>query len=165
MGRSSSLICRKVGLAKNGLGVDRHLTGLLNLARENQRRYAGYEVPEIFKDIAWARLRYDMMSTSNCGGYALSSFGFGTLSHTASLLTSGPVVPEGFGIGYIIKDNCMHFNVTRFLSSRYSLSYSLPSFIKGNARAYSALLEQSLYDLGQLLVNGTAIRIIPKAKQ
>jgi hypothetical protein len=40
---------------------------------------------------SWARLRHDVLSTSNCGGYSLSSFGF------------GPVVPEGLGVGYIIK--------------------------------------------------------------
>ena len=42
------------------------------------------------------------MSTSNCGTQALSIFAF------------GPVVEEGLGLGYIIKDNSIHVNVTSF---------------------------------------------------
>ena len=35
-------------------------------------------------------------------------------------LTPGPVVPDGFGIGYIIKDQCMHFHITRHAADRCS---------------------------------------------
>jgi len=83
-------------------------------------------------------MRYDSMSTSNCGGYSLSSFGF------------GPVVPDGYGLGYIIKDKCMHFHIT--------------SFIKGNAKKYSTALEQSFEEIANLVVNGTPIRLPLKSK-
>lgn len=92
---AAALHVKKVSEAKAGEGVDRHLSGLLNLARIRQKMLPGYEIPELYRDVAWSRLRYDSLSTSNCGGYALASFGF------------GPVVPDGWGLGYIIKDKCL----------------------------------------------------------
>lgn len=40
---------------------------------------------------AWKKLSLNVISTSNCGNPSLRLFGF------------GPVCPQGFGIGYIIK--------------------------------------------------------------
>uniref|UniRef100_A0A6B2KZV3 Choline/carnitine acyltransferase domain-containing protein n=1 Tax=Arcella intermedia TaxID=1963864 RepID=A0A6B2KZV3_9EUKA len=122
----------KVRLAKNGDGVDRHLYGLFNLAKQQQKRLPGYRIPEIFEDVAYARMRYDVMSTSNCGGYALSSFGF------------GPVVPDGFGLGYILKDKCMHFHIT--------------NYEKEKTVRFQALLERSLMEMGELIKSGIPVR-------
>jgi len=122
-----------VNAAKKGEGVDRHLWGLCQLAKQQQQRVAGYTMPEIYQDIAWTRMRYDIMSTSNCGGYALQSFGF------------GPVVPDGFGIGYIIKDKCMHFHITNYDADK--------------SNKYANLLEESLLYLAQLVTNGTPIHL------
>jgi len=82
--------------------------------------------------VAYARLRYDVISTSNCGGYALASFGF------------GPSVPDGFGIGYILKDKCMHFHITNYDKER--------------TKKFGILLERSLMEMGELIKNGTPIR-------
>lgn len=51
------------------------------------------EPPALFNDAGYATLNHTTISTSNCGNPALRLFGF------------GPVVPDGFGIGYIIKDD------------------------------------------------------------
>lgn len=50
-------------------------------------------LPEIFTDPGWGVLGTSILSTSNCGNPALRLFGF------------GPVAADGYGIGYIIKDN------------------------------------------------------------
>ena len=50
-------------------------------------------LPSIFTDHGWAILNTSIMSTSNCGNPALRLFGF------------GPVAADGYGIGYIIKDD------------------------------------------------------------
>jgi len=126
-----------VALAKEGQGVDRHLYGLFNLAKQLQSRVAGYQMPELFTDIAWSRMKYDVMSTSNCGGYSLASFGF------------GPVVPDGYGLGYIIKDKCMHIHITYFGVDK--------------AKKFSNMLEQTMLDLAQLITNGTPVRGKPQA--
>lgn len=48
-------------------------------------------LPAIFRDSGYATLNHSVLSTSNCGNPCLRMFGFGA------------VVPDGFGIGYIIK--------------------------------------------------------------
>lgn len=48
-------------------------------------------MPAIFRDSGYATLNHSVLSTSNCGNPCLRMFGFGA------------VVPDGFGIGYIIK--------------------------------------------------------------
>lgn len=54
-------------------------------------RYA--PLPLIFADPGWDKLNTTILSTSNCGNPSLRQFGF------------GPVSGDGFGIGYIIKDD------------------------------------------------------------
>ena len=49
------------------------------------------EMPALFRDAGWATLNHTTLSTSNCGNPALRLFGFGA------------VVPDGFGIGYIVR--------------------------------------------------------------
>lgn len=68
------------------------------------------DVPEIFADAGWDKLNNTVLSTSNCGNPALRLFGF------------GPVAANGFGIGYIIKDDLIsicasskHRQTERFL--------------------------------------------------
>ncbi len=52
----------------------------------------GSRQPRIFSDGGWDRLNNTILSTSNCGNPSLRHFGF------------GPTSGEGFGLGYIIKD-------------------------------------------------------------
>ncbi|KXX74233.1 putative mitochondrial carnitine O-acetyltransferase [Madurella mycetomatis] len=52
----------------------------------------GHHLPLIFADPGWDKLNTTILSTSNCGNPSLRQFGF------------GPVSGDGFGIGYIIKD-------------------------------------------------------------
>lgn len=73
-----------------GLGQDRHLYALYSLAKPTG-------LPELFLDPGYALLNHSVLSTSNCGNPALRLFGF------------GPVVDDGFGIGYIIKENALSF--------------------------------------------------------
>lgn len=51
-----------------------------------------HHLPLIFADSGWDKLNTTILSTSNCGNPSLRHFGF------------GPVSGDGFGIGYIIKD-------------------------------------------------------------
>ncbi|OQS05396.1 choline/Carnitine O-acyltransferase [Thraustotheca clavata] len=75
-----------------GQGVERHLFALQQIAASH-----GLPEPAFFKDSAYKTLGRSIISTSNCGNPSLRLFGF------------GPVVPEGFGIGYIIKDDGIQF--------------------------------------------------------
>ena len=83
---------REVKAAAKGQDVDRHLYALLCLARTN-----GEDVPDLYQTEAWRRLNHTVLSTSNCGNPSLRLFGF------------GPVSPDGYGLGYIIKDGALSF--------------------------------------------------------
>ncbi len=52
-----------------------------------------HQMPALFSDSGWERINNTILSTSNCGNPALRHFGF------------GPVSGDGFGIGYIIKED------------------------------------------------------------
>ncbi|ETV71669.1 hypothetical protein, variant [Aphanomyces astaci] len=80
----------------SGQGVERHLYALQQL---HHIVSPGEPEPAFFTDDAWLKLGRSVISTSNCGNPSLRLFGF------------GPVVPEGFGIGYIIKDDGIQFCV------------------------------------------------------
>nr|XP_019008930.1 carnitine O-acetyltransferase [Kwoniella pini CBS 10737]OCF47711.1 carnitine O-acetyltransferase [Kwoniella pini CBS 10737] len=113
-----------------GLGQDRHLYAMYSLIQRDIQAYHASRargssaiddvpipdqkprVPALFKDPAYNLLGTSVLSTSNCGNPALRLFGF------------GPVTPEGYGIGYIIKDEgisiCMsskHLQTRRLLQT------------------------------------------------
>jgi len=50
-------------------------------------------MPAIFADSGWDKINNTILSTSNCGNPSLRQFGF------------GPTSGDGFGLGYIIKDD------------------------------------------------------------
>ena len=57
-------------------------------------------IPAIFADAGWDRLNNTILSTSNCGNPSLRAFGF------------GPTSADGFGIGYIVKDESISVSVS-----------------------------------------------------
>ena len=70
------------------------------------------QMPSIFGDAGWDKLNNTILSTSNCGNPSLRQFGF------------GPTSGDGFGIGYIIKDDSIsicasskHRQTKRFIDS------------------------------------------------
>ena len=87
---------------KDGKGVERHLMCLKQIANFRQRTLSIYSPPEIFRDPAYAKFTGYVMSTSNHGGFAFDLFGF------------GPATDNGLGIGCIVKDTELLFNVTSF---------------------------------------------------
>jgi len=113
-----------------GLGQDRHLYALYCLLqRENEGNLdpllddrplspssdtssGKRAMPAIFTDPGWSVLNTSILSTSNCGNPALRLFGF------------GPVARDGYGIGYIIKEDGIsvcasskHLQTRRFLDT------------------------------------------------
>jgi len=98
----------------------RHLYALYCLLRHEVETSSDTDVnssdamalPEIFRDSGWSTLGTSILSTSNCGNPALRLFGF------------GPVAADGYGLGYIIKDDGLsvcaaskHLQTARFLDT------------------------------------------------
>ncbi|KAJ7574062.1 acyltransferase ChoActase/COT/CPT [Mycena floridula] len=126
---------RHVKLSKEcgqGLGQDRHLYAMYCLL---QREFSGNldptpdeagertpitKMPDIFVDQGWELLSTSILSTSNCGNPALRLFGF------------GPVAADGYGIGYIIKEDGVsicasskHLQTRRFLDTLQGYLYDI----------------------------------------
>ena len=120
---------RLVKEASAGKGIDRHLFALKCVAERN-----GIPVPPFFQSDAWTTLNHTVLSTSNCGNPALRLFGF------------GPVVPDGFGIGYIIKD--------------FGLQYSVSSKHRQTKR-YAHTLHKILLELQGIMVPHTIVTVKP----
>ena len=100
-----------------GMGHDRHLYALHCISKLRREQAAAAAPPQaadtdgegaaaaaalpaepaFFQSQAFRTLNTTVLSTSNCGNPSLRLFGF------------GPVVRDGFGIGYIIKDDGIQF--------------------------------------------------------
>ena len=59
----------------------------------NSKHQVSQQMPALFSDAGWDKINNTIISTSNCGNPSLRQFGF------------GPSSGDGFGIGYIIKDD------------------------------------------------------------
>jgi len=96
--------------------------------RRMRKRRNTYQVrpPAIFRDKGWKELGQTILSTSNCGNPSLRLFGF------------GPVSSNGFGIGYIIKDD--------------GIQYCVSSKHRQTGR-YIETLEKYLCDVQDLLIS------------
>lgn len=124
-----------------GHGFDRHFYGLKCLTSELLAKGKFQEMPEIFRDAGYARINRTVLSTSNCGNPALRLFGF------------GPVVPDGFGLGYIIKDDAIsvcaaskHLQTTRFLATLELYLRDIQKMIIANYRAANERSTQTYLD-------------------
>eukprot|EP01065_Artemidia_motanka_P044894 TRINITY_DN6468_c0_g2_i2.p1 TRINITY_DN6468_c0_g2~~TRINITY_DN6468_c0_g2_i2.p1 ORF type:complete len:881 (+),score=303.46 TRINITY_DN6468_c0_g2_i2:88-2643(+) len=112
--------------AKGAQGVDRHLLGLCMTYKDNPEDFP-FELPSMFRDdtsSGYRRSTHWNLSTSHCGSPSLRLFGF------------GPVVYDGFGVGYMIKNDVISFTIT----SKYTGS-------SRSAAIFATLLEESLLHL------------------
>jgi carnitine O-acetyltransferase len=86
-------------------------------------------MPLLFADSGWDRLNTTILSTSNCGNPSLRQFGF------------GPTSGDGFGIGYIIKDegisicaSSKHRQTKRFVDALESYLLEIRRVLKSTQR-------------------------------
>jgi carnitine O-acetyltransferase len=86
-------------------------------------------MPAIFADGGWDKLNNTILSTSNCGNPSLRQFGF------------GPTSGDGFGIGYIIKDEAIaicasskHRQTKRFVDALESYLLEMRKLLRSTQR-------------------------------
>lgn len=86
-------------------------------------------VPAIFNDAGWDKINNTILSTSNCGNPALRHFGF------------GPTSGDGFGIGYIIKEDSIsicasskHRQTSRLMDTLESYLLEIRKLIRATSR-------------------------------
>ncbi|XP_066586911.1 carnitine O-palmitoyltransferase 2, mitochondrial isoform X2 [Prorops nasuta] len=96
-------------LTKNaamGQGFDRHLFALKNLCQRLNK-----PLPDIFKDKSYEYINHNILSTSTLSSSAVMAGGF------------GPVVDDGYGIGYMIQDKLLGSIVTSYQDKRSASDY------------------------------------------
>ena len=86
-------------------------------------------MPAIFADAGWDKINNTILSTSNCGNPSLRQFGF------------GPTSGDGFGIGYIIKDDSIaicasskHRQTQRFVDALESYLLEIRKLLRSTHR-------------------------------
>ena len=89
---------RNSTLAATGQGMDRHLFALRRIALEQGLQ----PLPPLFADPSYARMNHNVLSTSTLVSPFLDGGGF------------GPVVEDGFGIGYGTTDDGIAFSCTTY---------------------------------------------------
>ncbi|KAM0732428.1 Carnitine O-palmitoyltransferase 2, mitochondrial [Formica fusca] len=89
-----------------GQGFDRHLFALRKIAEKS-----GSIKPVIFQDPAYNALNYNILSTSTLSSPVVLAGGF------------GPVVSDGYGIGYMIQDERLGTVVTSYEGNRNANKY------------------------------------------
>ncbi|KAK1977106.1 choline/Carnitine O-acyltransferase [Colletotrichum cereale] len=104
----------------------------------------GSAMPHIFADSGWDRLNNTIMSTSNCGNPSLRHFGF------------GPTSGDGFGIGYIIKDEgisiCVsskHRQTKRFVDTLESYLLEVRRILRITSRRGTGVRQTRARELDQ----------------
>lgn len=110
--------------AKAGHGVDRHLLGLRMVCAE-----AGLPKPDLFLDSALTKSCHWTLSTSHCGSSNLRMFGF------------GPVVNDGFGLGYMIHNENVNVCVTSKYTHRLMSSTIFVTTLESSLLYMKALLQ------------------------
>ncbi|KAJ3101774.1 Carnitine O-acetyltransferase mitochondrial [Phlyctochytrium planicorne] len=79
--------------AVEGRGVDRHLLGLRLLIKPNEQK------PSIFTDPTYTKSCHWNLSTSQISSEHYNGYGW------------GEVVPDGYGVAYMVKENALQFNL------------------------------------------------------
>ncbi|KAL1922551.1 uncharacterized protein VTP21DRAFT_10090 [Calcarisporiella thermophila] len=106
-----------------GHGVDRHLFGLRMLLRPEEPK------PSIFVDPAYSYSSHWFLSTSQLSSEHFEGYGW------------GEVVPDGFGIAYMIKNDSLHFNVA---SLKTMPNAQMHSALRQAAEEMRAVFEKEL---------------------
>lgn len=112
---------RLIKEAAMGQGFDRHMFGLKYMAQQNK-----IPLDPIYDSDAYYKLNYNILSTSSLASEALFAGGF------------GPVVPDGYGIGYGVQDARLAILFTSYTD-------------KSNAREFVNSLESAFEDIQNLL--------------
>lgn len=125
----------------NGLSADGYTDGAESpirssspaVDRESQSPSQGqvkHALPSLFADPGWEKINSTILSTSNCGNPALRQFGF------------GPTSGDGFGIGYIIKDDSIsicasskHRQTARYINAIESYLLEIRRLLRATRQA------------------------------
>ena len=126
--------------------MDRHLFALQALAKKELKRNnpeasdeeIAEALPKLYHDPSWRILNHNILSTSTLASATIEGGGF------------GPVVEDGYGIGYGVRDHKMGFVISTY---------------RGDAKEMAAEMETALLDILRTLKgeeNSTDLAVLNK---
>eukprot|EP01116_Phalansterium_solitarium_P025693 TRINITY_DN9949_c0_g1_i2.p1 TRINITY_DN9949_c0_g1~~TRINITY_DN9949_c0_g1_i2.p1 ORF type:complete len:626 (+),score=142.42 TRINITY_DN9949_c0_g1_i2:105-1982(+) len=113
----------------NGKGCDRHLLGMKILALEEMAAGKRKALPAIYTDKAFSESSSWRLSTSNIPGPKYLFGGFGN------------VMPDGYGVCYITRQETTNFGVVSRKSCPHTSSEKMAQAINQSAKELAAILE------------------------
>eukprot|EP00939_MAST-03C_sp_MAST-3C-sp1_P000980 g980.t1 len=118
--------------AASGDGIDRHLLCLEALANEHLEDAADVAAADaVFKSPLFAASKHFALSTSNVSAPFLRLFTF------------GPVVPNGYGIGYQVLENSIPINITSWKDDPDTSSEELGRRVEENLHRIVRVLKKN----------------------
>jgi len=113
--------------ALEGKGVDRHLLGLKMLLEPKE------SLPSLYTDPSYALSCHWKLSTSQIPTESFDGWGW------------GEVVPDGYGIAYMLKDRSIHFNIASIKTMRNAeLKMNIESSLKDLRRVLDSDMPKPL---------------------
>ena len=112
---------------QRGKAVERYLYGLQFIYEQYGGKLGIAKTPSLFTDPGWKTVKHDALSTSGMGAPCISHFGF------------GPVVRDGFGVGYAPRTGGCNLVVTSFKDSGLSAGSYDRAFAEAAGRIASLL--------------------------
>ncbi|KAJ1660086.1 Carnitine O-acetyltransferase mitochondrial [Dispira simplex] len=106
-------------LCTDGFGVDRHLLGLKYCLADDE------PIPALFTDPSYSTTCHWHLSTSQISDECIEEYGW------------GEVVPDGYGVAYLVKEKSIHFNIAALRTMQ--------------AKNFARHLQLAMYDMHQLL--------------
>jgi len=113
-----------------GMGVERHMFGLQSIYDRFGAELGVHQMPTIFNDRGWLKLRHDTLSTTSnpdATGVVLSGF--------------GPVVDDGFGVCYTIIEDRITITLTS-KGAKEKLLETFASNLNGALLDMAALMQK-----------------------
>lgn len=95
----------QISICQKGLGPERHISGLLAMYDMYKDMDSTLTKPLFAQTPAFRILKHDAVSTSSTTAPFIAYFGF------------GPVVEDGAGIGYGLKENALHIAISAYKKS------------------------------------------------
>ena len=96
----------RIKRCQTGLGIERHLFVLYKLFEIYGDRLGIHSTPKLYDSPGYKLLTHDFFSTSGVSFESISLFGF------------GPVVEDGYGIGYVINDDKINVSLSTQIKNK-----------------------------------------------
>ena len=96
----------RIKKCQNGLGIERHLFALYKMYEKYGNQLGISSPPKLYDSPGYKQLKHDFISTSGVGFESIRLFGF------------GPVVDDGYGIGYVIKDDEINVSLSTKIKNK-----------------------------------------------